>query len=60
MTNAQMEAIFKNNIPISLPAALRSVWNAGYYEGKGTTPTSTSADKSWDAAKPVAFILCKK
>jgi hypothetical protein len=34
----------------------RAVWNAGWYEGAGVTPTETSPDKSKAAAKPVAII----
>lgn len=56
MTYAQMEAIFKANIGMSEEQALRAVWNAGWYEGAGITPTETSPDKSKAATKPVAII----
>lgn len=51
-----MEAIFKANIGMSEEQALRAVWNAGWYEGAGVTPSATSPDKSKAAAKPVAII----
>lgn len=56
MTNAHLLEVFKANIGTSLLAALRGVWNAGYYEAKGVVPTASSPDKSMDAAKPTAVL----
>lgn len=60
MTNAQLEAIFKAGATDSFMAGLRSVWNAGWYEGKGLTPTATSADQSLAVSKPVAVVKAQK
>ena len=61
MTNAQIEAIFTDALPRgNRISALRAVWNAGWYEGKGTVPTTTSVDQSLQIAKPVAVIQCWK
>jgi len=59
MTFDQLEAIFKANNTMSREQALRAVWNAGWYEGAGITPTATSPDKSKGATKPVAIIVLK-
>lgn len=59
MTYAQLEAIYKANVGMSVEQALRAVWNAGWYEGAGVTPTATSPDKSKGVTKPVAIILLK-
>jgi hypothetical protein len=56
LTNAQIEAIFKANVDQSFSAALRGVYNAGFYEGTGVTPTATSVDQSQVKAKPVAVV----
>lgn len=56
MTNAELEEIFKQNINISYITALRAVYNQGWYEGAGQTPTAASPDKSKAAAKPTAII----
>jgi hypothetical protein len=34
-TDAAIEALYKANSGVSLTAALRAVWNAGWYEGAG-------------------------
>lgn len=51
-----MEAIYKANLDLSQEHALRAVWNAGWYEGAGVTPSVTSPDKSKAAPKPAAII----
>jgi hypothetical protein len=56
MTNAELISIFKANIDESLMAAIRGVYNAGYYEGAAITPTATSPDVSKTKAKPVAVV----
>ena len=59
MTNDDIVKIFKANIDESLIAALRGVYNAGYYEGAGLTPTATSVDQSKVKAKPTAVVKVK-
>lgn len=56
MTYSQIEAIYKANLDLSQEQALRAVWNAGWYEGAGVTPSATSPDRSKAAPKPVAII----
>lgn len=60
MTNDQIHNIFKAASGISLTAGLRAIWNAGWYEGAGQTPTANSEDKSLKASKPVAVVAVKK
>ena len=59
MTNAEIIAIFKANIDESLVAALRGVYNAGYYEGAGVTPSAASVDQSKVKSKPTAVVKVK-
>lgn len=59
MTNDDLVKIFKTNIEESEIAALRGVYNAGYYEGAGVTPSATSPDQSKVKAKPVAVVKVK-
>lgn len=59
MTDKELSDIFKVNIDLSPAAALRGVYNAGWYAGAGQTPAATSADKSINAAKPVAVVKLK-
>lgn len=59
MTNAQILTIFKANITESLVAALRGVYNAGYYEGAAITPTAASPDISQSKAIPAAIVKVK-
>lgn len=62
MTNQEIEDIYKAGVGDGHVNALRTVWNAGYYEGAGITPTATSKDKSSlpNIAKPVAVIVKKR
>lgn len=59
MTNDDITKIFKTNIDESFVAALRGVYNAGYYQGAGVTPTATSVDQSKVKATPVAVTKVK-
>lgn len=60
MTNAQLEDIYKTALADGRIAALRAVWNAGWYEAKGITPTANSADQSTIVAKPAAVVRTNK
>lgn len=59
MTNAELIAIFKSNLDESMEAAIRGVYNAGWYEGAGVTPTATSPDVSKTKSKPTAIVKVK-
>ena len=59
MTNAQILTIFKTNLAESIFAALRGVYNAGYYEGAGVAPTATAPDVSQSKALPTAVVRVK-
>lgn len=52
MTNAELEAIFKENAGNSTIAALRVIYNLGYCDGASITPSVGMVDRSQDAAKP--------
>lgn len=56
MTNDQLEAIYKENAGVSHLTALRMIYNHGWYDGKGQTPTANSADQSKAASAPAAII----
>ncbi len=60
MTNTQIDDIYKEGLKDGRIAGLRAVWNAGWYEGKGITPASSSSDQSIQPAKPVAVVKAKK
>lgn len=59
MTNDQLLDIYKQNISESHIAALKSVFNAGYYAGAGLTPTANGTDFTRFQAKPVAVVKAK-
>lgn len=59
MNNDEITKIFKTNIDESFVAALRGVYNAGYYEGAGVTPSATGVDQSKVKAKPTAVVKVK-
>ena len=56
MTNDELKSIFKANLSESEVAALRGVYNAGWYAGAAQTPSATSVDKSLAASKPTAIV----
>lgn len=58
MTDQHLLDIYLANLPTSHATALRGVWNAGYYEGAGLTPSANAPDKS-GTAKPVAILKIK-
>ena len=60
MTNDQIEDIFKTGLRDGKIAALRAVWNAGYYQGASITPTAGGHDFSLQVAKPAAVVTGKK
>lgn len=54
MTNDQIEEIYKANAGVGHLTAMRAVYNQGWYEGAGQTPTAV--DKSINVAKPTVII----
>lgn len=52
MTNADIETLYRENVDISHAAALRAVFNAGYYQHAGTTPNYQTADQSRVSSLP--------
>lgn len=60
MTNADIESLYTMNIDISHLAALRAVFNAGYFAGAGITPTTTTPDQSRVTTKPTVTLKIKK
>lgn len=60
MTNDEINDIYKAAVAVSRNAALRAVYNAGWYAGAGQTPTAGSEDKSAKVAKPSAVVQVKK
>lgn len=60
MTNDEIEAIYKENLPNGHITALRIIFTHGVYAGSGVTPTATSRDVSTVTAKPAAIIRSTK
>jgi hypothetical protein len=60
MTNDQLLYIFKQNLDQSEIAALRGVYNAGYCEGAGVTPSATLEDFSRSKAAPAAVVKIRR
>jgi hypothetical protein len=60
MTNAELESLYVENLDISHTAALRAVFDAGYYQGAGVTPTSHTPEQSRLSAKPAVRIKVTK
>lgn len=60
MTDDDLQKIFKANLDDSQAAALRGLYNAGYYEGAGITPAATSPDVSKTKSLPVAIVNTKR
>lgn len=60
MTNTDINALYQGNIDISHLAALRAVYNAGYFAGAGITPTPMTADQSRTASVPTAKLKVTK
>lgn len=56
MTNDEIEAIYKENLPNGHITALRILFTHGVLAGQGVTPTATSKDVSAVTAKPAAII----
>lgn len=59
MTNDDIIDLYKQNVAESHAAALRSVFNAGWYAALGQTPVSSSVDQTRFAAKPTAIVKAK-
>ena len=55
MTNDQMVWMYKQNVGQSAISAMRAIYNAGYCEGAGVTPTANMQDYSKAKAVPVAI-----
>jgi hypothetical protein len=60
MTNADIDSLYRENIDISHLAALRAVFNAGYYAGAGITPTAQTPEQSRISAKPAVRVKVTK
>lgn len=60
MTNEEILNIYKEGCKDSHISGLRSLFNAGYYLGKGFTPTTSGHDYSVTASKPVAVVKSQK
>lgn len=60
MTNSDINALYTGNLDISHLAALRAVYNAGYFAGAGITPTPQTPDQSRTAAVPTAKLKVTK
>jgi hypothetical protein len=59
MTNSDIIDLYKQNVSESHAAALRAVFNAGWYAALGQTPTATSLDQTRFASKPTALVKAK-
>ena len=60
MTSDQLLDIYKFSIDISNIAALRAVYNAGWYAGAAITPTTTSLERSALEAKPTVIVKTRE
>lgn len=60
MTNVQLEAIYKANIDLGHIAALKAVYNHGYYDGAGITVTSQTVDIVPTRTAPTTIIKLKR
>lgn len=60
MTNEQLESIYKANIDQGHIAALKAVFNHGYYDGAGLAVTANSVDVVRARAAPSAIIKLKR
>lgn len=60
MTNDDINKLYQGNIDISHLAALRAVFNAGYFAGAGVTPTAGTPDQSRVSAPPTTKLKITK
>jgi hypothetical protein len=60
MTNLQLEAIYNSGISQSHIAALKTVYNAGYYAHAGVTPNDSTPDVVSTQTAPTAYVKPKK
>ena len=60
MTNDQLLFIYKQNLDVSIIAALKGVYAAGYHEGAGLTPTANGVDYSATKTAPVAVVKIRR
>ena len=60
MTNDQLTFIYKQNIDTSFIAALKGLYNAGYHEGAGLTPTANGTDYAATKSLPTTIVKVKK
>lgn len=54
MTDADLETLYKVNLPTSHAAALRGVFDAGYEVGAGATVNAQTADASLTVSESTA------
>lgn len=60
MTNAELQSLYTENLDISHLAALRAVFNAGYFQAAGITPTTQTPDQSRTSTKPAVRLHVTK
>lgn len=59
MTNEEIERIYKENLGVGHLTALRMIYNHGWYEGAGQTPTARSDDKSKAVSAPTTIMRAR-
>jgi hypothetical protein len=59
MTNDDLLDLYKQNVSESHIAALKTVYNAGYYAGAGFTPSANATDFTRFQTKPSAVVKAK-
>jgi hypothetical protein len=60
VTNDDINKLYQGNIDISHLAALRAIYNAGYFAGAVITPNSMTADQSKVAPVPTTKLKITK
>jgi hypothetical protein len=60
MTNDQLLFIYKQNLDVSIIAALKGVYAAGYHEGAGLTPTANGIDFAAIKTAPACVIKVRR
>ena len=56
MTDDDLESIYKSALPVSHPAGLRAVYDAGYDAGAGVNPAISDSDASATQAPTAADV----
>lgn len=57
MQDADMDLVYKADLPISHIAGLRSVFDAGYNEALNISVTTTTVDQSLVAQEPTVEVV---